>query len=678
MTSIHKFLCTYALVVAVLFAATLNTEGQVILDSQNKISIALDSGEILTLYGKAKTRDQSFSNEYYYLPANLGLTKKPDGVPEFLFAKYTTEEREDNGGVQGAILHALFQWGLTPEMEKEAEQKLRQELTKIKQSENPRYKRMKLQAGNTENATIKGAVTLKTGESNFRVISATLSGDEQEILTSSAPVLPGSKVAIAAKMDKNEAQLLASTFEKGRSITDLSVSFDYQYDVLFPAVDGEIIFNWSKLDSLAQTEEVKHEVKRKDRTTTTRGKFWFFGFRKSKTKSVIDRVDHSEASSFYHDMIEEKVVEINIDKNIDDELANQLTNQFMGLFMQSIADANPAPPENEEEEEESQYEQQEGYNPNVSYSFSYEKIRRKFEKKEERYNLKYRTPITMEGSITENLAAFYDQVRDNESCVYSVNLNDPFFQHRDIEMVVDLDAVDVFNDEINYVTVDVRKKRSSGNDFQDQVTIDKKYIEENGVRASLTYARGEDKNPDLYQYKTQWSLRGGNIYPKNPTWKKGEWEGITLDVPLTPRTIELEADLEELQTSDISRATLQVRYRKFGREFEENIHVSQAKGEALASGRIFTDKNAPGYMYRLIFNHKELGKMVLDWQAKTINDNYVYANIPSKLQEKDPDFLDKILKAAKEASADVNSDGSVKEEQGVLGKIADFLSDILK
>ncbi len=61
-------------------------------------------------------------NEYYYLPVNLRLSKRPDtGVPQFLFLKYVTEEREDQGGISGALLHFLMEWGLTEELRKECE-----------------------------------------------------------------------------------------------------------------------------------------------------------------------------------------------------------------------------------------------------------------------------------------------------------------------------------------------------------------------------------------------------------------------------------------------------------------------------------------------------------------------------------------------------------------------------
>ena len=65
-----------------------------------------------------------YTGEYYYLPANLRLSKRTDSTPEFLFLKYTTEETVEAGGVQGALMHFLMEWGLTADQEKELQAKL--------------------------------------------------------------------------------------------------------------------------------------------------------------------------------------------------------------------------------------------------------------------------------------------------------------------------------------------------------------------------------------------------------------------------------------------------------------------------------------------------------------------------------------------------------------------------
>jgi hypothetical protein len=307
----------------------------------------------------------------------------------------------------------------------------------------------------------------------------------------------------------------------------------------------------------------------------------------------------------------------------------------------------------------------------VRYTFNSTKIKTKIAKKSETYNLKLRIAVPMYCTLTGNLGSWYDGVKNNKKCVSSVNLNDKFFQHRDINFIVDNKVKDVFESEVNYVTVNVRKKRSAGNDFSEQKTIDWEYMKKNGAVAAFTYARGEDKNADDYQYKVQWSLRGGVLYPENPMWVKGDWQGVTLTCPMVPRNMEFEADLEELKKVGITRATLQLRYMKHGQEFESNIPITVSKGEALVSKKIFIDEDVPGYAYRLILTHKEKGKLALDWETK-INDDYVYATIPKKLVENDKEFWGKLIDQGK-TILEPNADGSVKTGTEILGKFLDAI-----
>jgi hypothetical protein len=274
-------------------------------------------------------------------------------------------------------------------------------------------------------------------------------------------------------------------------------------------------------------------------------------------------------------------------------------------------------------------------------------------------------PVKRSHQMVNNLASTYDMVKNNKKCVNSVNLNDPFFQHRDINFIVDLEAMEIFEKEVNYVTVNVRKKRSSGNDFKDHITITKDFIENNGSLAEMTYARGDDRNSDIYEYKAQWSLRGGNLYPENPQWKKGDWEGVTLATPIKPRMIEFEADLDELKENGIVRATLQLRYYKFGKEVETNIPMTVSKGEPLIEETIFTDANTNGYVYRLILTHKEQGKLAFDWKSK-INDNYVYASLPDGLKDLKSDLINDAKEAGKNI-LDVTKDKVLNKFSEILG-----------
>ena len=296
---------------------------------------------------------------------------------------------------------------------------------------------------------------------------------------------------------------------------------------------------------------------------------------------------------------------------------------FLNQLTDETAGKNLTKPSRQEQESMPDIKHGKNYKLNIS------KLRQSMQSGRKEFNLNYRLAIQKTFALTGNLASWYDGVRDNPKCVSFVNLNDPFFQHRDINFILDLDAKEMFANEVNYVTVNVRKKRTQGHAFSDRVTIDQNHLSEKGVKATMTYARGEDKNPDLYEYMMQWSTRGGMVYPSQPAWKQGEWEGVTLTPPIRPVPIELEADIEELKAHEITRVTAQIRYSKFGEEHEKNVHISAAKGEPLAEQKIFLDKDITGYAYRLVFNHKREGKLVTEWDSKT-NDNYIYAVIPDQ------------------------------------------------
>lgn len=602
--------------------------------------------------------DYYFTGEYFYLPTNLQLSKRKDDdkTPEFLFMKYTTENRTDAGGAQGAIMHFLMNWGLSPEQEKEAQQKLRLKIKDLKASSifGGKFDRI-----NPDMAVIAGPVKLNTaGENSFRIISAILNDKSMApstVCSGQSPALPGQKIAVASKLDKYGAQLLAATFEKSRAITDVSLELRFKYKVLMPGIKGQMRIDWESVQKII------------DDKTKSKAKIDYEGL---QTESDI------ELNGFIDQAMQSKAVEITITDyggNDKDDLRKTVLEAFMSSFSSAVSSTGQA-------EDAEAAEAKDGINqptPNNDYrtvdakSIDVRKFLSRKRKGIEVINLNYRMATTEEAVLTENLGTWYDEVKNNKRCVNSVNLNDPFFSHRDIHFILDNKVKDVFENEVNYVTVNVRKKRSAGNPFQEQLTIDSKFLKESGARASLTYARGEDKNSDNYEYKTQWSLRGGKLFPENPEWIKGDWQGVQLTCPMVPRTIQFEADLEELKQMGIVRATLQLRYMKYGVERESNIPLTVSQGKALVEDKVFIDEDTPGYAYRLIMTHKEKGKVALDWDTK-LNDDYVYASIPKKLKDNDDGFWKKVLDSAK-VIAEPDADGTVKLQDRILDKFLKVL-----
>ena len=616
------------LLCCLIFATSLHAQ---ILDSENRLAVVLSDGTQVVLYGKATSLSDEKTREYYYLPVNPRLSYRPDDTPEFLFTKFVTEGRDDSGGVSGALLHFLMEWGLTPQQEAEVKSILKSQ---------------------HQGAQLLGPVDVEAaGDDSFRIISATVneseSGFTETLVTSGkAPVLPGQKIAVASRLDKFGAQLLAATFEKNRSITDLSVELGFNYTLRYPAAKGRATIHWDRLHTQVQKDSA--EYSKREEEGKARGGFFGKIADALVGKPTDEYFTYEEMHSFYDELQENQIVEVQFDEGQESDRVSKVREAFFEYFLNQLAEEVPgqqlARPG--KKEQESMPDIKHGKN----YQFSVTHLSKSLQSGKKEFNLDYRLAIQKTFAITGNLASWYDGVRDNPRCVSSVNLNDPFFQHRDINFILDLDAKEMFENEVNYVTVNVRKKRTQGNDFQDHITIDKKHLETEGVMAALTYARGEDRDPDRYLYQAQWSLRGGQVYPQNPQWVEGEWEGVTLAPPVLPRTIELEADLDELKAHDITRVTAQIHYYKFQKETEHNIHISPAQGQPLVAEKIFADRAPAGYAYRLIFNHKTEGKLVTEWTPQ-INDNYIYAVIPEEWVSEETekmDFSSDALQQAKE------------------------------
>jgi hypothetical protein len=79
---------------------------------------------------------------------------------------------------------------------------------------------------------------------------------------------------------------------------------------------------------------------------------------------------------------------------------------------------------------------------------------------------------------------------------------------------------------------------------------------------------------------------------------------------------------------------------------EENIHVSPVQNQALVTKRIFLDRDAKGYAYRLIVNHKTKGKLALPWQPR-IGDDYIYASLPEELFDDTSPIREAAVEAAR-------------------------------
>ncbi len=591
------------------------------------IDIKLKDGTTVRCFSAATENPAKKSKNYYYLPANPRVSRDKDGTPKFSMIRFVTDKTKEAGGAEGAIIHFNVEYGLTKKQVQETARVLK--------------KREK-------GAKLKGAVPLEVGAegNSFSVVSAILTDKgftSTLITTGKAPVMEGQKVAVAARLDAYGATLLAKSLEQ--PTTDIDVVFSLKYIVKLPAYDIEIKFNYDKYHEIekeyTETREKKTKIK----------KYWnpklYNPLKISTRKStMITEEEQTRAIDF---LTETGVITFNYIQHIPDGDKEIVESGLHKIVLESFFDTQKrlGEPTDEELEDEGDSEAdqtadaQRRKNAAKAKKYQYTVFQRKEIKRTSTHtlNLNKVTARYEYHTMTGNVGTWYAKYKDNPKLVTEVNLDDPFFQRREMRFIIDNEAYDIFKEMVNYATVQVRVPRKGQRPFIDELTIDKKYLEQSGQTALLSYARmGDDKQ--IYDYAVQWSLRGGHLYPKTPDWKKGELMAVTLSAPVRPVALEAEADLDELEEMGVARVSVELKYRRFGKNFEDKkgLALSPSVGEPVANKVIYQDISSDKLEYRLIYHHKKLGKIKSKgWQP--VDGDYIYCAPTEILIEKVKNLL---------------------------------------
>ncbi|MCP4903084.1 MAG: hypothetical protein GY906_39475 [bacterium] len=553
---------------------------------------------------------------YYYLPPPPRVAVDKDSRPQFLLMKFTSDRTAKEGGVTGGILHFLCEYGLTPQQEAELKQKLSKEI---------------------KGAKLMGPVQMQEGEgeSTFRIISATMSegGFAQRVIASGkAPLLPGQKVAVAARLDATGAVLIEESLK--RPTSDISVEFSLAYTSYMPAFDGEITFDWELFKTHVDDWTMDYDKEKKCRVVGILPILFFpIPLRQCNTTYTTN-----EVRELYDLMCEKEAITIEWTEGIVDERLEAIRQVFFRFMETSFFDRTANLPEMDEDDEDLD----EGMTT-AEVKGSHTRYHRVVAKSESAFvnktfqmnvTLPIKTPYVTAGNISG--AWYRGAKRDFPELFAEVNIDDPFFQQRLVAFTLDLDAIEIFDQAINFVTVEVRKQRQPSRDFQTSFTLTKEALAEGGPTHMVTYAKMRDDSPEVFDYLVRWSLRGGIEWPANPKWQKGEWEGITLIPPVVPLEVEAEADLQELEDLGFTRATVEIQYTQFGKPITDtrSIQLSVTKSTAIDSLFIFRDRDVSDWKYRVNFYHKRLGRQRARRWLTGGEDGYVFCNIPDDLRER--------------------------------------------
>ena len=568
-------------------------------------NVTLSDGTVVHFFPQATDSPSRKFHRYYYMPAAPKLATHPDGTPRFSMIKFVTDKSKEEGGLDGAILDFAVKYGLSEEQRNEA---------------------CKLMKKRDKKAEFLGSLPMEpTGEGNsFQIVSAVLKDKEFTptlVHSGSAPVLAGEEVSVAARLNAYAATLLDKSMSMPAS--DVTVEFALKYITRLPPYRVRATINFERYRELY--EAYKH---RRDKSYKTRwNPKWYNLFHKSTRESLRE----SEASQTLDLMKEAGVAEIFFDEAVPQSDKNAVITGMVQLIMDKFTTLMSQMGEDQmgsEMPDSSDSEDRE----------SAKNARRKEAKKYAHYRYKstsssvkqvkkhYTINLTQVGArysvlkLSANLSTWYKKLKGNPKLVTEINLDDPFFTRRTINIVIDGETYDIFKDMVNYAAVQVLPLKAN---HPQEKTIDRNYIEKHGQTATITYApMGKQWG---YKYAVQWSLRGGHLYPAHPRWLKGESQGITLQAPLKPVYIEAEADLDELGQLGFTRVAVELRYSQFGRQKEDHgaAALSVSKGEPVAGVTIYPDKGSDDVTYRLIYFHKKVGK-IAEKKWKPVEGNYIY------------------------------------------------------
>ncbi|MCU0275853.1 MAG: soluble NSF attachment family protein, partial [Acidobacteria bacterium] len=255
----------------------------------------------------------------------------------------------------------------------------------------------------------------------------------------------------------------------------------------------------------------------------------------------------------------------------------------------------------------------------VGYSFKRVKMSGNYEV-DMRKRLREDRDIVMSG----NIGGIYQKYGEDRRFFSIVSLDDPTFQERSVEVILDgQDAAD-FKSYINAVSVLFRKQRFSGPPLTGEVKFFDQQFAQNGNRLSFRYGRLNEASTEWldYEYKPKWSLYGGVEWEGE--WTKTSDSVLTLSPPVRRRKLEISVDEDNILKSGIKALAVQVKHRIYGREILKEVVINYDKGDPLQANYAYVHEDGNlGYSYKVVWLFLDGREVHTEWLAK--ESPFIYA-----------------------------------------------------
>lgn len=192
------------------------------------------------------------------------------------------------------------------------------------------------------------------------------------------------------------------------------------------------------------------------------------------------------------------------------------------------------------------------------------------------------------------------RVGDCKSCFLEINQDDPLYLQREVYVYLDGLQAENFEKQVNFVTVDLRKRHPNGAITDDTVHIDRRSLEASGNRFKLLYGWNGDNDREHwldYEYRVVWSFFGGQTVTQ--PWQESSAPALSVPPPLVARTVHLDSNAAVLEAAQVRLVTVQLFYELGGAERAETVSLRPEAGEAAAQVDLLAPANAFDYDYRI-------------------------------------------------------------------------------
>jgi len=197
----------------------------------------------------------------------------------------------------------------------------------------------------------------------------------------------------------------------------------------------------------------------------------------------------------------------------------------------------------------------------------------------------HRATVERHAMIAFNLGDFEREHGADPAYFRTVNLGDPAFSQREIQVGVDGALLPELKQAINSITVTMRKTHGNGQQTLRELVLDRTSAIDTPGKLKMVYGWNGDSDRIAwlgYEYRTRWSFKGGGVF--ETPWARSDAPMIDLFAPYERRIVQLAGDSEVLRARGVRAVVVEVDYPFFGERRRPQMVVRP--GDAIDEKRV--------------------------------------------------------------------------------------------